>query len=201
MKKLFMVAAMSLGLIAATNAQETYFGAKTGLNLANVTGDVEENSMLIGFSVGGFVSVGISEAFSLQPELLYSTRGTSYDGGNFVTSYLDIPILAKYNFSDEVHAELGPQIGLLMGASADGTDVKDGYKSMDLGLAIGGGYTLESGIDISLRYVTSLSSFAEDFESTEITYDAAGMPNGTKVVTKEVDLKHSVIQIAVGYKF
>lgn len=149
-----------------------------------MTGDVKDNSMLIGFSIGGLASIGISETFSVQPELLYSTRGTGFTGGNFVTSYLDIPILAKYNFSDEIHAELGPQIGLLMGASANGTDVKDGYKSMDLGLAIGGGYTLESGIDISLRYATSLSSVAEDYEYKVVTYDASGLPTGTKTETK-----------------
>lgn len=202
MKKLFMVAAMSLGLIATTNAQETYFGTKAGINLANMTGkDANETSMMIGFSVGGFASIGLSEAFSVQPELMYSIKGSSSASKNFSLSYLDVPILAKYNISDEIHVELGPQIGLLMAASYDGNDMKDWFKGLDLGLAVGGGYTLESGIDLSLRYITSLSSIGEDRDTKVITYDSNGVPTGTKTVTNSVDLKNSVIQIAVGYKF
>ena len=182
MKKLFFVAALSLGLMATTTAQETYFGTKAGLNLANLAGDdIEGNSMLIGFSVGGFASIGISEAFSVQPELLYSTKGSSFDeGGDYVLSYIDIPIMAKYNVSDEIHFELGPQIGLLMAADADGNDVKEFFSGTDIGLAVGGGYTLESGIDLSLRYATSLSTITEDSEG---------------------DVKNTVIQVAVGYRF
>lgn len=69
---------------------------------------VEDASLLIGFHVGGFAEIKLSDKFVFQPELLYSSQGDkesasfSEDGftENFDTtnkiSYLNIPLMAKY---------------------------------------------------------------------------------------------------------
>lgn len=184
MKKLLFIAAISLGLVASTSAQENGFGARAGLNIASATGDdVGDVDGLMGFHVGGFATVMIGDAFAVQPELLYSTKGAE----DLTFSYIDIPVLAKYYFTENISALAGPQIGLLMSADNDGTDVKDAYKSMDLAFAIGGEYALDMGLSFGVRYTSSLGSVAEDFEFA-----------GT---TTEFDVKNSVVQIALGYKF
>lgn len=61
--------------LTTVNEQEVTFGAKAGVNFANVTGDVENADSKIGFHVGRIVEIAISEKFSIQPELLYSAKG------------------------------------------------------------------------------------------------------------------------------
>ncbi|MEX2379984.1 MAG: porin family protein [Vicingaceae bacterium] len=204
MKKLLFIAAISLGVVVSANAQDTKIGAKAGINLANMTGDdVEDADMLIGFQVGGYVHLGLSDAFAIQPELLFEMKGASYDAGDDESvstnlSYISIPILAKYMITEELDVHLGPQIGLLMSAETDGEDVSDFYKSTDFGLAVGAGYELESGLNFSLRYAMSLSTIGEDFEESFVN----PLTGETETMTFEAgDIKNSVITIAVGYSF
>ena len=77
MKKILLTAAAVFALSYA-NAQDVKFGAKAGLNLSNFTGDVENTSTKVGFQVGGFAEIKISEKFAVQPELLYSLQGTKF---------------------------------------------------------------------------------------------------------------------------
>ena len=58
MKKVLLTVAavMAFGLM---NAQEVKYGAKAGLNLSNVAGDVENNDMKISFQIGGFAEIKI----------------------------------------------------------------------------------------------------------------------------------------------
>ena len=96
MKKIIL-SALAVFVFGFTNAQEVKFGLKGGLNVANITGDIEDNSSKVGFHVGGFAEIKVSEKFSVQPELLFSTQGTKFDfegtNVNFNLSYLNIPIM------------------------------------------------------------------------------------------------------------
>jgi hypothetical protein len=141
MKKLLIAATAFLGLLTMdADAQETKFGAKAGVNIANVAGDDVGDDVdgTIGFHVGGFAHLGLSDQFAIQPELQFSTKGAE----DLTLSYIDIPILAKYYLTEGLHIHAGPQIGLLLSADADGTDVKDSYKSTDFAIASGAGYQL-----------------------------------------------------------
>lgn len=185
MKKLLFIAAISLGVVVGANAQDTKIGAKAGLNLANFTGDdVEDSDMLIGFQIGGYAHLGLSDAFAIQPELLFDAKGASYDAGDESVSnnlsYITVPVLAKYMITEGLDVHLGPQIGILMSAKFDGEDAKDSYNSTDFGLAAGAGYELETGLNFSARYSTSLGTISDN---------------------DEVDVKNSVITIAVGFSF
>ncbi len=194
MKKLLFIAAISLGFVVSANAQETKFGVKAGVNLANVTGDDVDDDVngTIGFRVGGYAHIGLSDAFAIQPELLFDTKGAE----DLTLSYITVPILAKYMITEGFNIHLGPQISLLMSADSDGEDYSDFYKSTDFGLAAGAGYELESGLNFSVRYSTSLGSIGE-----EIELPAPTVSDPTATTTEEYDLKNSVITIAVGYSF
>src|SRR5687768_2381617 len=103
MKKitLSIIAVLAFGF---TNAQETKFGVKAGVNFANLSGDdvFGDNSTKIGFNVGGFAEIKLSEKFAIQPEILYSTQGTKseiegVDDDIFLNlSYLNVPVMARY---------------------------------------------------------------------------------------------------------
>ncbi len=185
MKKVVLTAA-AIFAFGFANAQETKFGAKVGLNLSNFTGDVTDNSMKIGFQVGGFANIGVSDKFAVQPELVYSTAGAKFSDGSLDLSYLNIPVMAQYKVADKFSLEAGPQIGFLMSAKAkaDGigsADAKELFNSTDFGLNLGAGYDVAENMNIGVRYSIGLSNIAKD--------------------SGDEKLGNSNIALAFGYKF
>lgn len=183
MKKIILsaVAVLAFGF---TNAQ-VKFGAKAALNVATLTGDTEGASSLIGFQIGGFAEIKVSEKFAIQPELMYSAQGSSYDeGGDDKFDYLNIPVMAKFYVADAFSLEAGPQIGFLLSAKSDGTDVKDFITSTDFGLNLGAGYDFTENLSAGLRYNFGLSNVSDiDFEGEDFT------------------VNNAVLSVSLGYKF
>ena len=193
MKKTFLIFILSVAFLA-TNAQQIKYGVKAGVNLANVSGDVEDNKMKIGFNAGAFARLSLTDVISLQPELLLSTQGAkekgsfegvSYEVKNNVT-YLNIPVLAQYNTASGFYGETGPQFGFLLSAKAktdDGKqDIKDGLKTLDLSWAFGVGYLTQSNVGVNVRYNLGLSNMS----------DAKGIDNDAK-------MRNSVFQVGIFY--
>lgn len=193
MKKIILsaIAILAFGFV---NAQQTRFGVKGGLNLSNWTGgDVEDTKSLVGFHVGGFAEIKIIEKLAIQPEILFSTQGTKIEGGfagdfDVKTNYLNIPVLAKYYIVEKFSVEAGPQLGVLLSAKLDGEDVKDSFKSVDLGFNLGAGYNFTDNLSINLRYTIGLSPLADDadIEDEGDYYDSA---------------KNSNLALSLAYKF
>ena len=129
----------------------------------------------------------MSDKFAIQPELLYSAQGgkISTGGANYTTNlnYFNIPVMAKYYVADAFSIEAGPQIGFLMSAKSDGTDIKDMCNSTDFGFNLGAGYDLNETMSLGLRYTMGL---------TDVNKEVAG---------RTVDSKNSNIQLSFGYKF
>ena len=119
MKKGLLLFVCVLALTTLSQAQ-VRFGVKAGINLANVSGDdVDGNSMKIGFNAGAVAKISVSEAFSIQPEIVYSDQGAKLeDDVKLNLSYINIPILAQYNTGGFI-IETGPQFGFRMGAKLD----------------------------------------------------------------------------------
>lgn len=201
MKK-FIITAIAISAFGFINAQEVKFGAKAALNIATLTGDVEDPSSLIGFQVGGFAEIKISEKFAIQPELLYSTQGgkekesIDIDGTDYTAtlsyklSYITIPVMAKYYVAKSFSLEIGPQIGFLTSAKGEieasgesvEVDIKDYVTSTDFGVNFGAGYDFSEKLSASLRYNLGLSNINDDEED-------------------DSNIKNSVFSIALGYKF
>ncbi|MFB3389006.1 porin family protein [Flavobacterium sp. LAR06] len=202
MKKIIMTAAAVMAF-AFSNAQETKFGVKGGVNFANLTGDTEDASLKVGFHVGGFAEIKVSDKFSVQPELLYSTQGAKFDesGEGFDIenklnlSYLNIPVMAKFYVAEKFSLEAGPQIGFLLSAKAksEGTDegitlsaeedVKDSFESIDFGVNFGAGYDFTENLSAGVRYNLGLSNIAKTEDGDDFK------------------MNNSVFSLSVGYKF
>ena len=200
MKKIILTVA-AVFAFGFTNAQETKFGIKGGVNFANLTGDIEDNSSLVGFNVGGLVEIKVSDKFFIQPELLFSaqgakaeyTEGTINYEGKLNLGYLNIPLMAKYYVAEGLSLEAGPQIGFLLSAKSkfdvtDGTnsasseeDVKDDFESTDFGFNFGAGYDFTSNLSAGVRYNLGLTNIAKN--------------------SGDEELKNTVLSVSLAYKF
>jgi hypothetical protein len=177
------VRAIALALLvsavaAPTSAQGVQAGIKLGANLASATVDSGEEENLenkAGLAAGGFVRVG-SRAFAVQPEVLFSMKGgQDPEGGDEFTlalNYVEIPVLLRLGLPAGAVAPflvVGPAIGLRLSAKADpgGVDVKDDFKSTDVGIAIGGGIELGR-LSLEARLTQSLNDIVTEQGHAEI---------------------------------
>jgi len=187
-------------------AQNVHFGVKGGVNFATLSGDIEDVNSRTSFHLGAVAEISISEKFSVQPELLYSSQGAkseyieTFEGETFSAKeeikvdYISIPIMAKYYVGNGFSIEAGPQVSFLTsskfeydysfgGISESGSeDYKDFTKGIDFGLGFGAGYKMDSGLNFSARYNLGLSNINDDPED-------------------DSNIKNNVFQLSVGYFF
>ncbi len=143
-KTIFLFAALTIAaFVPRTNAQ---IGIKAGANFATTSqnesdgdySDYTKNSV-VGFIGGLTFDVGVSELFSIQPEILFVQKGgkATYklDDNNKVENryyynYVNIPVLAKVKFYGEdaddhtgtgFYFVAGPYVGLAMGGKVAST--------------------------------------------------------------------------------
>lgn len=184
MKKGLLLFVCAISLAAVSQAQ-VRFGLKAGVNLASLSGDNDGLKMKIGFNAGAVAKISVTEAFSVQPELLFSAQGAKAEEGDgkLNLGYINLPIMAQYNTGGFI-LETGPQFGFMMSAkmkAGDETeDIKDQLKGLDLGWGIGVGYQTASGFGVNARYNLGLSNVIDEGSD-------------------EFKWKNSVIQIGVFY--
>lgn len=185
MKKIMLTALAVMSFVFA-NAQEIKFGVKGGVNFANLEQDANGSS-LTGFNAGGFAEIKLSEKFTLQPEVLYSTQGSDFSEDGYSDklklSYLNVPVMAKFYVIQKLNVEVGPQIGFLLSAKETGENVKEFFKSVDFGLNAGIGYDFTKNIFAGIRYYRGLLNIVHNTDGDDI-----------KAV-------NSVFSISAGYKF
>ena len=189
MKKIIL-SAIAIMAFAFSNAQETRFGIKGGLNITSFAGgNYYDSKSLVGFQVGGFAEIKVIERLSIQPEVLFSTQGAKFDDINVdrKLNYINIPVLAKFYVTKQFTVEAGPQLGFLVSAKSNDNDVKDLYKSVDTGFNFGVGYNFTDNFSVGARYTVGLSNIADyDVDDIDEYYDSP---------------KNSVFAITAAYKF
>lgn len=171
MKKVFLaIALVSVAVFANAQAK---FGAKAGANFYQFGGkdgsDLEAQKMKAGFYAGGLANFALTDAISIQPELLFSNQGTMQKEGsvkiNWHLNYINVPVMAQYNNSG-FYAETGPEFGFLLSAKAksdgESADIKDSFKSFNFSWGLGAGYKLSSGLGIGARYNLGLTSIIDE---------------------------------------
>jgi hypothetical protein len=192
MKKVLLVLAVTT--VTTLSYAQVQFGVKAGVNIATATGsgttDIPGKASLIDFNGGGLVSIPVSEAFSVQPELVYSGQGVKGSDNGITASdnlsYLNIPILAKYTIASGFAVEAGPQVGFLLSAKEkeNGTSTTiNNTNSVDFSVALGLSYLSSANIGIDARYNIGLTN----------------VNSGPDASSDEI--KNSVIQIGLFYMF
>jgi hypothetical protein len=147
------------------SALSTKFGIKGGLNLTNLHSDnFSDDHMKAGFSAGIFSKIPITPGFSIQPELLYSLKGSKSDYNNVVQGsgqyrfnlgYIELPLLAVVNLSKNFSIHAGGYGSYLTNVNIKDvnnqgnvngiTEVNaDNFNRWDFGLAGGIGFDIEN---------------------------------------------------------
>jgi hypothetical protein len=188
---------------------EAKFGVKGGLNLTNFyQGDqLSDENVKVGFNVGVFLKAPVIEdVFSIQPELLYSLKGSQVNyttplglGGSgkyrYDFGYIDLPVLAVVNLG-KLNLHAGPYGGFLLDVKVKDVDGngtvkgmteldKDKFNTIDYGLVGGIGFDFE-GATIGLRYNMGLNEVGKD---------------GTLAGNALKNSKNSVFQAYFGFTF
>ncbi|WP_194777837.1 porin family protein [Pararhodonellum marinum] len=185
MKKLILLFSLITILgVGTTYGQFLRVGLKAGPNFSNFSGGSIEGydfSQISSFHAGLLVEFKLLQNLSLQPELLYSTKGANLSGiGNEFKNklgYLSIPALARFYLVEEKFSlDLGPQFSFLL----DETEHVDISNSNSFDFAVVGGAT---------------------FHLTD-TFFLQGRYNlGLTDVKPDADVKNSVIQLSLGVRF
>ncbi|HEV7330778.1 MAG TPA: porin family protein [Flavisolibacter sp.] len=191
MKKISLLAFFVMAAFVM-QAQTTGFGLKGGLNLATWSnnGSSVNYQNRVGFNAGLFANVNVSPNFAVQPEVVYSSQGTKYNIGdqehNLQMNYINIPVMLQAKVGGGLYAQAGPQVGFLMNVEDKVQDIETGFfskedfKSTDVSLGFGIGYSGVSPIGVDARYNLGLSNINE-----------AGSNK----------IKNNVLQIGLTYKF
>jgi hypothetical protein len=158
---------------------QTIIGAKAGINIANVTfsGDgvsasADSRTAFVG---GAFAQFGIGSPWFIQPEVLYSSKGSKSDDVALKVDYLEVPVLlgAAFPLSNSALKPMvfaGPSVGFKLSCDEAGFDCSDEVKSVDFALVFGGGiqYALSSVVlFLDGRYNLGLTNVAEVEEIVE----------------------------------
>lgn len=174
MKKLlssiFILCLLTIFNFSASQAQSPLnFGLRGGLNFATLN-TVDGADSRTGLMVGGYFNIKVPlSPISIQPEVLYSQKGYEADGGTIKLDYIEVPVLAKFDFVSSGPVTpgvyFGPYLGFNVNAEADSGpfsgDIKDSIKDTDFGVVVGGGLDV-SKLHIGIRYGAGLTKIFED---------------------------------------
>ncbi|GAO44353.1 porin family protein [Flavihumibacter petaseus] len=174
MKKFLMIAAATA--ITQFAAAQVQFGVKGGLNITSFVGESSYNvESKAGLHVGGLARIAVTDAFRIQPEIVFSTQGArterEIDGYKirYATNFINVPVMVQYHFPQRFYAETGPQLGFLVSAKqkydGDAHDFSDDAKKVDFSWGFGLGFHLLPELGINARYNLGISRLDEDGDS------------------------------------
>ncbi len=189
MKKILLVISSALILLGAEAQKKpgTYWktigGIKGGVNNTNfrfgsntpvgATNDAYND----GIAAGLWAAFPLSNAVSLQTELMYSQMGGNatfpvspdnvYNFYEVNTNYLTVPVLLKLHLGKVLAVYAGPQFSFLYGANAEiytfparrEVDYKDSVNKTDVSLAAGIQLFPRSRLHADIRYIYGLTNF------------------------------------------
>lgn len=195
MKKIIILSAAVL-FAGFAQAQSPTFGIKAGVNIAKFAGDPDPDSEFnTGLAAGVYTNIPMSTTFSFEPSLEYSQKGAEFTTGanseaKTKITYLDLPLVVKYNFTPAFGLFAGPQVSffldqetkLVNGSSSitfEGDN--DSYRKSLAGGKVGFSYNFGS--------VMMNASYATDFQN--LYTEASG----------NRDLKNQVINVGLAFGF
>lgn len=208
MKKQIILILMLLSIFLT--AQQIYFGVKGGYSLSTIS--VKSDAGKLSYDpksslyLGALAEHSLNDKFSLQAELLYSTIGGTYKTTSTIVSpsagtvevnvedkisygTLQIPLLGKYNVSDNFAVTTGINFGLIVSAK---------YKTKDLN-----GLEVENNIkkDVNTLDISPLLGLEYNLKN-KMFFDARyhfGVSNISKISASKQTI--NFLQIGIGYKF
>lgn len=165
MKKVLFTIVLSFLFISGIQAQGDFkFGVTGGLITSRVNNQLSPLGINLanftavsgtGFYVGAIADVGLSEKFSIQPELTYASAGD--------LEYIQLPIMVKYYVIEGLYAQAGPQFSISTNADQikdilDLVDAGDAVNSLGIDIGFGAGYDILDNLAVQARFSTELTN-------------------------------------------
>lgn len=193
---LFLTASFGM-LHAQDNNVNTEFGVKGGLNMSNLyTDDADDENVLFGFNAGVYATLPVSDFIAIQPELLFTTRGSELEYNNALAqgnvklklNYIELPLLVRVNITKNFNIHAGGYASYMVSAKSTGDgDFEfedqydtDDFNKFDAGIAAGVGVDFNP-ISVGLRYNYGLTTIEKDGDDSS-------------------DLKNSNLSLYLSYK-
>lgn len=221
MKNYSRILLISLVLTLPLTTFGQIFGIKAGMNLSNMVLKMNDETlsqdfkMNLGYNVGGTVEFPISEWFSIESELLLSTKGykiseeESYGIDSYKYErklnllYLNIPVTGKAKVDVgkmKIYGELGPYFGFGLSGKAISKDTYNG-ETTTVNEKIEWGNDAETDYlkrpDFGLTFGAGVIVNAFQFG---LNYDL-GMLNLLPDTSYDTKLTNRVLGISIGYQF
>jgi hypothetical protein len=199
MKKQFLLLFLTVITVAGWAQNKAAFGVRAGLSSAGMRGDAVNNLDNIlnftngmvtthnrtGFFAGGYATIPLSNAISVEPALYYSQKGYELRGelgikgteflgvkakAQLQSDYIDMPVILKANLGGGFQVFAGPQFSYLMSSNLktsagilgfnllnNTTDATNQFNRWDMGLTAGLGYQFKNGMNLMAAYDYGLS--------------------------------------------
>jgi hypothetical protein len=97
---------------------------------------------------------------------MYSGQGAQTNDSKVKLDYVNVPLQLQYMFDKGFRIQTGPQLGILAAANVkqgdSKTDVKESFKTAELGCTIGASYVSEAGLGIDGRYNHGITRINEN---------------------------------------
>lgn len=218
MKKALILLAVSLGAVTVVSygqEQQTSmesslqpkFGIKGGLNLTNLyVEDVSDENMKANFHVGFYGKMPISTGISIQPELLYTSKGAKETYNNFLfgdgeyrfnLNYVELPLSFVFNIAKNFNLHAGGYAAYLVNTNIKNLNKDEGeiteiadldeddFHRFDAGVLGGIGVDIEN-FTIGARYSYGLCDIGK---------------SGSFAGQALNNAKNSAIQVYLGFGF
>ncbi len=189
MKRFYIAVLFFFFALPSARPQESYWGFKGGLNVADLGGKNLGYVSKLSWHAGGVGEFVMSPFVSLQVELVYSNQGAFTDNSREVKlnyQYINLPVFAKFYYLKNASFELGLQYGYLFKAAKKTPQYTETLSSVnrnDFAAVFGLAYDLGETVVLEVRYNLGIS----DTRGTDIVYDAR--------------MTNRVLQISVDFLF
>ncbi len=175
MKKVIALSISFLLIVLQLSAQDKsfHFGVKGGVNIAGLKSESgADTDNLTGYHAGVFANFRLPDNFAIQPEVMYSRQGAKYKaGGEHQLEYINVPVLAMYQFNNGIRIQTGPQVSWKTKATykmpVDGEgehrgldELQNDLTDTDFAWTVGAGYVSKFGIGIDARYNAGVKDIA-----------------------------------------
>ena len=187
-------------IATAQRAGDMTIGVMAGVNFATWNQDPEASEVTFGYKtglvVGGFLGVQLNDVFSIEPQVLFSQKGTKVNGtgakssleGSVRINYIEVPVLAKFwiPISDtqlKPFIFVGPEVEFKVSCTAEGAIIavtgsvdcdqspQDKIKSTDWGATGGAGIQFKVGdqaVRVDGRYTLGLTNINDSGDTRDI---------------------------------
>jgi hypothetical protein len=168
MKKKFTILLCCGFLTINTQAQNFGGGLIAGIATSQVSGDQLGGFNKVGFLVGAFTNKAISPLLSIQMEMTYIQKGSNNPKMNessisdISLSYVEIPLLLKYQQSNTIAIEGGIETAFLISSSDNdiygkisATNTRE-FNTTDIGIFIGLDYSISPRLTLNSRISNSI---------------------------------------------